>query len=220
MTTPLALKLENSGICVHLRSSAVKPRVDQIDLPTARRLHGADYLRQRKSDGRHETITIPGFEPLNCELMRDGSRRVNDVFIPDLDTRERWAELQRIAQHLPPGFEIEKSDVDLDDEIAAGGEGIVLKPWHQPFGIGWLKAKRSENFIVRVASFNGGTRSVFIEDAATREPRGKVALLGDRCERVREGSLLKLTGYGLTANGAIREPRPDADTATSWIVQY
>lgn len=218
----------------------MKPTLTQIPLAAARGLAAADYLVQRKSDGRHCIVTAPAFEPLqfNAEAVshsgppgKNAPRcyRVNDVLLSGLTTRERWRELQAMAPHFPPDWQIEKAatinhqpsiNPFLEEELSNGGEGVVLKPWHTPFGIGWLKAKRSENFIVRVTDFNGGTRSVFVADAATGAARGKVALLGDRCERVRVGSVLKLTGYGLTARGQIREPRPDADEPESWLMVY
>ena len=202
----------------------MKPILEQIPIERARLCHAAEFLIQRKSDGQHRTVDgakcgVSGVM-LNAELMRDGTHRINDVSILGLTTRERMAELQAIARHLPPGFEIEKSDVELDAEIAAGGEGIVLKPWHLDFGQGWLKAKRSENFLVRVTEGPGAVQSVTIADATTGEPRGKLPLRAGKCDQVRRGSLLKVTGYGLTTRGLIREARPDTDTPTSWLVQY
>ena len=125
-----------------------------------------------------------------------------------------------MARFFPAGWELEREISDVAAAIASGDEGGVLKPLAAPFGYGWLKAKRSENFRVRVLDFCGDVQSVTIADAETGEPRGRVALLGGKCDRVRRGSILKLTGYGLTARGCIREPRPDNDTAGSWLIQF
>lgn len=207
----------------------MKLRLEQIDLAAARGLSGADYLIQRKSDGCHALVSPPGFErfKFNAERMRDGSHRINDVLLDGLDTRARWAELQIMAPHFPPGFELEavshggRSPGDfLDAELASGGEGIVLKPWPARFGSGWLKVKRHHNFLVVVTEDPGASQSVAVADATTREPRGRVALFGGKINQVQRGSVLKLTGLGLTARGLIREPRPDADAPDSWRVKF
>ncbi len=220
-------------MCPLERTPAVahRPILEQIAVGAARALSGADYLLQRKSDGQHCFVTTPRFEALkfNAEAMSHGGRsrknatqcyRVNDVMLDGLDTRSRWLELQRMARHFPDGWELEREIDDIESAIANGEEGGVLKPWHQPFGIGWLKAKRSENFIVRITEGAGAAQSVTIADAATGEPRGKVPLRSGKCDQVRVGSILKVTGYGITARGLIREPRPDNDTPTSWLVKY
>ena len=103
--------------------------------------------------------------------------------------------------------------------LDAGGEGVVAKRWADGYGP-MLAAKRSANYTVRVVGFCGGTQSVTIEDAATGHPRGKVALLGGRVDRVRVGSVLKIEAFGEHASGLLREPRPDKDTPESWLVKF
>lgn len=38
--------------------------------------------------------------------------------------------------------------------------------------------------------------------------------------KIRLGSILKIEGFGLTREWKIREPRPDKDLPTSWLIQY
>ena len=113
-----------------------------------------------------------------------------------------------------PSCESNGADL-LERVLAAGGEGVVLKSsgdYWQPM----LAAKRSIIVTVRVTGFCGGTQSVQIADAATGQPRGKVALRGGKCEQVRIGSLVRVEGMNLTDDGKIRQPNP----ARQWLVQY
>jgi hypothetical protein len=107
----------------------------------------------------------------------------------------------------------------LDEILAAGGEGIVIKDLDAPYG-DMLAAKRLETWICRVTGGNGGSQSVRIEDAGTWQDRGRVALFSGKCDQVCPGSLIKVEGFGLTKAGKIREPRPCKDSATSWLVKF
>ena len=140
----------------------------------------------------------------------------SDARIFPLAQRLAWrGELCR-RHGLPEVDAFESNGADLLDRVlSAGGEGVVLKSpgdYWQPM----LAAKRSIIVTVRVTGFCGGTQSVQIADAATGQPRGKVALRGGKCEQVRIGSLVRVEGMNLTDDGKIRQPNP----TRQWLVQY
>jgi hypothetical protein len=131
----------------------------------------------------------------------------------------------------------------LAEVLARGGEGVVRKRLNSPWGTVMEACKRREDFHCIVTGFNAGqsvqiARIVEIEkliadshagnsalstidsNLLSTSPCGNVSLLGGKCDRVREGSILKITGFGLTREGKIREPRPDADSPGSWLVKY
>lgn len=106
----------------------------------------------------------------------------------------------------------------VESLMAAGAEGVCIKPWEAPYG-DMLAAKRFLNYLVRVTGFNEG-QSVTVADMATGKARGSVPLRAGKIERVRVGSLLKLNGLGLTHRGFIRDPRLDQDAEGSWLVKF
>lgn len=123
----------------------------------------------------------------------------------------------------------------LEHIIDQGGEGIVAKPLSSPYAVGWLKAKRSENYIVRVLRKISGTQSVEFEEtsdslykrrsititpAAIYLAHGHCPVRAGKIEQLRPGSILKLTGYGQTPSGKIREPRLCTDSPTSWLIKF
>jgi hypothetical protein len=133
----------------------------------------------------------------------------------------------------------------LETVLARGGEGVVRKRLASLWGTPMEACKRLEAFYCVVTGINAG-QSVQIARLINAEGRmlnaenggpalpdssfnlqpsafaacGSVPLFGGKADRVRIGSILKLEGFGLTAAGKIREPRPCKDTATSWLVKY
>lgn len=104
--------------------------------------------------------------------------------------------------------------------LARGGEGVVRKLPDSRYGDAMLAAKRLQAWLCTVTGFDGASPSVFLADATTGEPRGKVALRGGKVDRVRAGSVVKVEGFSLHASGCIREPRPCKDSPDSWLVKY
>lgn len=121
------------------------------------------------------------------------------------------------AGHAPGG--VRRRGEFLEAVWARGGEGVCAFDWDAPWGE-MLACKRLETFLCAVTGFCGGTQSVNIALAGTGKPCGHVALRGGKCDRVRVGSIIKVEGFGLTAAGCIREPRPCKDTAMSWLVKF
>lgn len=124
----------------------------------------------------------------------------------------------------------------LKSVVEHNGEGMVRAELNSRFGQGLTAAKRRENFLVRVTAIH--SQSISFEEVrdsvirrrqalaasngrhVLREVAGKCPLRMSKIEKVRIGSVLKLTGYGVSAQGAIREPQPDKDTPTSWLIHY
>ena len=157
--------------------------------------------------------------------------------------RQRWAELKKVfsGEH-PPGFEASKNGIFLAEEFAdgaalarvieQGGEGICAHGWEAPFGADFYAAKHLETFRCIVTGFVEGAQSVTISEweniehqtsnieHRTAVARGRVPLRGNKLDRVRVGSIIKVEGMGLTPAGRIREPRVCQDTPDSWLVAY
>lgn len=134
-------------------------------------------------------------------------------------TRTRWDLLQSYVQLFEPNMICVETVHDIAATLAAGAEGVCWHDWDAPWGKMQCIKSRWEG-ICRIIRTNGGSQSVFIEDASTGQPLGKVSLFGGKCDRIRIGSLIKLTGLCLTDAGLIREPRLCQDNADSWLVKY
>jgi ATP-dependent DNA ligase len=203
-----------------------KPTIPQIPMTQAGNLSTFHYCWQIKSDGRHEFWQHRG-GIFNAERMRDKSLVVNDVVFlhgedcTGLFLKDRWQHLIRFP--FPSGVtlcRLIKNEDDLQGEIERGSEGAVLKPWDSQFGCGWIKLKRSENFIVKVTTLNGGKNSAQIADSVTGENRGSIPLRGGKVDRVRVGSILKVNAFGAHPSGLLREAKPDDDSENSWLISY
>lgn len=219
-----------------------KPAPQQIPLAEALRWRGGGRYRfEEKLDGRFALREFEGAR-IAGELMPNGEFYAFDILqsagVPcaQLPLSERLSLLDNFLI-LHSSFRLRRpahgsGGEFLEHILAAGGEGIVAKPLDTPYGCGWLKAKREETFYVRVLAAPGCCQSVPFEETdesiaarlqtnpLAKMASGRCPLFGGKAERVRAGSLLKLTGYGVTARGKIREPRPDRDTPASWLVQY
>lgn len=210
-------------------SSSLKPRKIIVPLAEARHWRaGGNFLFQIKMDGRFEVIERDGYT-MAAELMRDGTRYAHTLLgvpgqsLQNVNLREAMPELRRIVPRfqdvkirLCPEF---SGGEGLEAALAAGHEGGVAKDLDAPYGE-MLCCKRIWEGLACVTGFCGGTQSVTIADAATGEPRGKIALRGGKIDRVRVGSVLKVQGMGLTERGLIREPRLCADAPDSWLVKF
>lgn len=216
-----------------------RPTVESCPLSTALAWRGdGEYLYQEKLDGQWHEMRI-GHSVVVGELMKSGEFYAFDV--PMLDgqdirlapLRDRFACLDRFSFKRPArgsGGEF------LEHVLARGGEGVVAKPWAAGFGQGWLKAKRSQVFYVVVTGkASDGRQSVAIahlpgpfQDMKNLpvsrreklEPAGNLALRGDKFDRVRIGSILKVEAFCKNANGILREPRLDRDCPESWLAHW
>lgn len=191
---------------------------------------GGDYLFQIKMDGFFHVEQLDGFV-FACEQMRDGTRYAHTLLavpgqcLQSVKLRETMPELRRIVAQ--PRFQAVKIRLcpefsggeGLEALFAAGHEGGVAKYLDAPPGTMYA-CKRTEVFYCRVTALDHGTGGVWLADRDTNEPRGKVPLRGDKFGQIREGSILKIEAFGLTARGLLREARPDKDSTGSWLVRF
>lgn len=199
-----------------------KPR--KIVVPLAEGLAwrgGGGFRYEEKMDGRFHIREV-GASVVAGELMKDGRFFAFDCLAIDgqdirrAPLRDRLECLNRFSFLRPAtgcGSEF------LEAALSRGAEGVVAKHLDAPYGE-MFACKRIWEGLCAVTGFCGGVQSVTIADAATGQPRGKVALFGGKCDRVRIGSILKCVGMNLTARGSIREPRVCTDTPESWLVKF
>lgn len=152
--------------------------------------------------------------------------------------RERWRALCAIDL-AAAGMCLVPSSSDgaglLQAVLAAGGEGVVAKGWHDNYFAGMLACKRLETFYCIVTGINAGqsVRLAFLPpvfdnlesggaflSVENLEPAGNMPLRGGKADCVRIGSILKVEAYGRHASGLLREARPCSDTATSWLIKF
>ncbi len=122
---------------------------------------------------------------------------------------ERWETCERLQLSFPRNWTLAETCRDgdvagfVDLAMDSGAEGVVAHPRSTIWGpmlchkAGWMG-------VCRVTGHNGDVDSVFIEDAETGAPRGKVALHG---KVVEVGALVRVEGLCLTADGKIRQPQ-------------
>lgn len=185
---------------------------------------GAIY--QEKLDGQFSVRTFGRCE-LAGELMSGGSFVAWDVLNHDgIDlTRHscaaRLAVLNDIcaANNVPVVNSSPCGGKLLETVLARGGEGIVRKLPSSTYFDAMQAAKRVGTWQCVVTGLNYSTGGALIKDLASGEDRGTVPLR-NRATLCRVGSIVKVEGYGLTARGMIREPRPCKDTANSWLVRF
>lgn len=217
---------------------ALKPRKKIVPLQDFQKLSSREYLIQRKYDGEFATreIMFKGerFTLLGEKLRAKSSglfdwkdkallkRHYGSFFVafsvdlPGATNRDRWLKLSEIALSFTEDCYLADTVSDASFCMESGGEGVCAHAWDAPWGE-MLCVKQLNTWLCKVTAI-GFTQSVEIADAATGEPRGNVKLGGGKCDRVRVGSVIKIEGMGLSDSGKIREPRPCADTETSWLV--
>lgn len=220
------------------------PKPRKTIIPRGQPWPGGDYLQQRKYDGRFEPagVTVgdcrliaermtspPAASGHECQTTGGVWFAVHSVAsvagegVLHLPTRDRWALAARLARHFPPWLTLAQTGTGpgfAEAVIAAGGEGVCLHHLEAPWGF-MLAIKRREVFICRVAALDGSTGGAeLVLDDDPAHQVGRVPLRGNKFERVRVGSVLKIEAFGMTPAGKLREARPDADAPDSWLVRY
>jgi hypothetical protein len=182
-------------------------------------------LFQQKLDGRFATRTY-GDCLMAGEQMPDGSFIAFDLLrqpvggdMSERPLRIRWAALLLIAK-LDPSvllvpFVTSGGGEFLRRILDAGGEGCVRKAWDSTWYDPMTACKRVETFLCTVTRVGDTSVSLAIDG----QDCGDLAL-GNRIDRVRVGSVLKVEGFCRTARGKIREARPCKDSPDSWLVRY
>jgi hypothetical protein len=197
-----------------------KPSFESVTLETGLRWRAGNGRRyEEKLDGRYHVEELP-HATIVGELMRGGQFYAFDVMnyegqdVRPLPLSERLTILD--AMNLPRPA-VGSGGAFLEAVLARGGEGVVAKRLDAPWGVPWLKCKRSQVYYCQVIGLDQWTGSAVLADRDSGEKRGRLAL-HSRFDRVRVGSVLKIEAYGLTAKGLLREARLDRDAPGSWLV--
>jgi hypothetical protein len=112
---------------------------------------------------------------------------------------------------------------DVDAVLASGAEGVVRNEWHAPYGKITV-CKRGEIYLCQVVCRPGSSQSVPVQIISAESGsndgivQGKITFVpmrGGKCDQVKQGSLVRIEGLGLTDDGRIREP----NTASNWLVK-
>jgi len=170
---------------------------------------GCDWHLSEKMDGVWTVCDFDG-SLVTGETMRDGSFYGFDIaFIAGEDVRRRsWFDRSEalIDCSARYGFRLVKQGSGaefIEAVLAAGGEGIVAKPFAAPFGVDWFKVKRVETFDVTVTAKLRGAIAIAYEG----QDAGKCPLAGQNLEFVRVGDVVEIAAYKRYASGKFREPR-------------
>ncbi len=102
--------------------------------------------------------------------------------------------------------------------MADGYEGGVAKDLSLPYGEMFACKRLSTFLCVVTAKDTTGKSVVTIADSVSGEPRGRLSLFGNKFDRVRVGSVLKVEAFGKHASGLLREGRCCRDSETSWLI--
>lgn len=193
--------------------------------------HRALMAGERMDDGRFiafDLVELDGGPIVNVSLMG------------------RWRELVALSPLFPASVELVRTGSGaefLEAVLAAGGEGVVAKDLSCPYGHGVFKAKRAQVYYAVITEKRADGRSgvrvgllpgpdaivpqpVSCPDSASSPrrlqdlPDGGWLPARAVFDRVRVGSVVKLTAFGQHASGLLREARFDKDTATSWLVKF
>ena len=197
-----------------------KPSFESVPLETGLRWRACSGWRyEEKLDGVWHVRQFPAGAIVG-ELMRDGSFYAFDILtcegqdVRSLPLCERLALLDVMKL---PGPGVGSGGAFLAAVLERGGEGVIAKRLDAPWGVPWLKCKRSQVYYCQVIGLDQWTGSAVLADSDSGEKRGRIAL-HSRFEHVRVGSVLKIEAYGLTAKGLLREARLDRDAPGSWLV--
>jgi ATP-dependent DNA ligase len=189
-----------------------RPSYTSASIAAALRWHWQGFHLSEKKDGIWQQRELCG-SVIVGEAMKNGSYHAFDVAVAfGQDVRHRaWSErreaLLEIARRFPAGMSIvpEGHGAEfLEAVLCDGGEGIVAKPWAAPFGVNWIKVKRTETFDAVVVELNHARASI------------RLALTGEDCgwmpcraafDRIRLGDVVEIEAYGRHASGKLREAR-------------
>ena len=227
------------GDAVKLAEVLPHPNKQIVNLAAMRNFSAQDYLKLRKYDGELAKIKIGGATIL-AEFMRTeisghfytaGDREmfkrwpggwwaaltvmeVHGENVLTRSTRERWGILCSFAGQFTPDIILAETVTDVEACMASGAEGIVAMDWTQPWGT--MFAHKVESIYLCRVNRIGGTQSVGIEDAETKQDRGRVKLGGGKCDQVRVGSIIRVEAMGETDSGKLRQPVP----CREWLLQF
>lgn len=124
--------------------------------------------------------------------------------VEDLVRRAQLPCLHVVKQHKGHGGRF------LEDVIRAGGEGVVAKHEHAPYGVGWYKAKNEITEDCIITEVHGSKNSVRLGQlTASGEmvDRGWCAAWGRAAENYRSGQVVEVTYRKIHVSGRFCEAR-------------
>lgn len=208
-----------------------KPQKVQVPIATGLAWGNDGSIYQKKADGVFSPVWAGGNLLATEWVKADGVFYAFDMLvhreaddISNLPFGQRFSMLLKEYFSASDGVRIIPWSHDggklLREVLAAGEEGVCRKLPDSTYYTPFEAAKRIATWQCVVTGFVPHSQSVTIADRYTGEDRGRVALLGGKCLKVRVGSILKVEGFELTARGKIREPRVCKDNPNSWLIQY
>jgi ATP-dependent DNA ligase len=191
-----------------------RPRYIVTSLKSAMEWSWRGWHLSEKMDGVFAVRQFAGCT-VTGESMRAGRFYAFDIAIAfGQDVRgSHWtvreAALSELFSRLNPKLNWHRCETGSGGEfieavLANGGEGVVAKPWAAPFGVAWLKVKRSETFDCTVTERNIARGSI------------RLALNGEDCgwcparstfDKIRVGDIVEIIAYGRHRSGKFREAR-------------
>jgi hypothetical protein len=191
-----------------------RPNYSVASLKAALACHWRGWHLSEKMDGVFAVREFAG-SIVTGESMRDGRFFPFDIPIAfgqdvrRLPWTEREAALSEVFSRLNPKLNWHRCATGAGGEfieavLVNGGEGVVGKPMAAPFGVSWLKVKRSETYDCTVTERNIARGSI------------RLALNGEDCgwvtaraafDQIRAGDVVEIIAYGRHASGKFREAR-------------
>lgn len=227
-----------------------KPMKRIVSLDAARAWSPNSFLIQVKCDGQFQTRSLPASAPVALvagELMRPRSGQfltlshkrmleqcggeffvawdllaMDGMDVSQQSTKTRWCSLLGLVPWFPGNWILVQhgSAGFVDWCFENGAEGVCAKAWDSPYG-SMLACKRLSTHLCTVTQI-GGSQSVGFAEliAGGFVDRGRIKLGGSKVDKVRVGSVLKVSSMGETDAGKLREPRLDNDSPDSWLHRF
>jgi hypothetical protein len=180
-------------------------------------------IMRKRSGGIYTPSDLGKFERYGVWHAITDVLSVDGLDIWNDPTRRRWHYARLVESLLRASDGVFLADCGCGGEfaekcLADGGEGAVFKDANAGYGA-MLAVKGTWEGVLEVYDVTG-TQSVGIRDPISKQPRGRCKLGGGKCDRVKEGSLIKIMGLCITDDGKVREPRADNTSGgESWLVK-
>jgi ATP-dependent DNA ligase len=190
-----------------------RPSYESASIADARRWHWQAFHLSEKKDGIWQQREFCGSIILG-EAMKNGNYYAFDVAIAfEQDVRQMaWTERREALLEIACGFPAGMSIVPeghgaefIEAVLRDRGEGIIAKPWAAPFGVNWIKVKRTETFDALVTELNHARGSIRLagpggEDYGWCPCRAQF-------DRVRLSDVVEIEAYDRHASGKLRTAR-------------
>lgn len=184
-----------------------RPRFECAPLSAGLKWVGGHGFRfEEKLDGCWHVIEAEG-NTIVGEQMRDGRFFAFDIVrLAGVDVRQ-WSLRERLK--VLDGFNLLRpahgnGGEFLASVLARGGEGVVIKNLEAPFGVGWIKCKRTETFdcvVMEKDSWRGSIHLMLDGEDCGWCPARRLF------NEVAVGDVVEVAALRRNASGKLREPR-------------